>query len=135
MIDLADKFDKTSIYDLDFKITDNDGEEQTFTFKPLPFKFYPKTYALIGKLQKLQGEKGLSDEEQIATLIDKLDEETVALLLELEKVMVEKSYPTMDEEKIELFVTSNMFQLMEPLIQLISRQEIVNPRKADVAQK
>jgi hypothetical protein len=132
---MADKFDKMSIYDTEWKSLDNEGVEQAYTFRPLPFKYYPKTYDLLNKLQELKVDESLSEQEREKAFLEKMNSDVIALLMELEKAMVKKSYPDLSEEKIELFVTSNVFLLMEPLLKLISRQEVIDPRHVTAAQK
>jgi len=130
---MSDKFDKMTIYDVDWKTTDNDGNEQVFTFKPLPFKYYPKTYDLLSKLQDLS--EGVLPDEADEKLFEKISGDLVGELMELEKVMLINSYPDKTEQEIELFVSSNVFQLMEPLLKLVSRQDIVTPRQAQAAKE
>lgn len=108
---MADKFAKLSIYDVDFKLTDSDGVEHTFTFKPLPFAKYPELYDALSGLSKLED---ISDEK---SLFNKVDSDIIQKLIELEKAMVKKSYPDKDEAEIESFVQSNVFDLIEPLVE------------------
>lgn len=119
---MSDKWDKVSIYDVDFKLVDNDGEEQVFTFKPLPFATYPKVYDLMAKFNDVSG-----DDE--AAFMKALDEKTMKDLLDVELAMVSNSYPDMDKAKLERFVSSNVFQLIEPLVSITFKQEKGNPRK------
>jgi len=132
------KFEKMSIYDIDWKTTDNDGEEQVFTFKPLPFSSYPKLYGLLNKLSEsgiMDKEEGLSEEEQSKKFLSSLSPELVEELTFLEKEMVKNSYPELTEDKVERFVTSNAFALMEPMMNLTNRQEKANPRKVAAVTK
>ena len=80
---MSDKFDKMSIYDVDWKSTDNDGNEQTFSFKPLPFKYYPKIYKVISRLQDLDFDDSLSEEDQAKQFMKNLDEELVSNIMEI----------------------------------------------------
>ena len=43
--------------------------------------------------------------------------------------MVSKSYQELSEEKVELFVESNMFELLTPLMELMSRSDKRDQRK------
>lgn len=133
MSNTMDKFEKMSIYSIDWKSIDNDGNEQVFTFKPLPFQYYPKTYDLINKLKDLKVDESLSEEEAGEEIMGRLNSSIVSQLVDLEKVMVSTSYPDLSEEKVELFVMSNAFNLMDPLLQLINRQETIAPRQAEAA--
>jgi hypothetical protein len=131
---MADKFDSTSIYDLEWKTVDNEGVEQVFTFKPLPFSYYPKLYSLLNKLSEadLMSKKNveLPEEEQAKKFMESLSEELVQELVGLEKSMVKNSYPALSDDKVEKFVTSNAFELLEPLMSLMNRSERANQRKA-----
>lgn len=127
---MADKFDKMSIYDIEWKTLDNEGVEQSFIFKPLPFLHYPKVYKLLNGMQSLKFEEGLSDEDKNKKLLETITKNGLLEdLLSLEKIMVSNSYPDLKEDKVDLFVTSNVFSLMEPLFGVINRQEKTNPRK------
>lgn len=129
---MSDKFEKMSIYDLDWKTTDNDGEEQTFTFKPLPFSYYPKLYSLLSKLSEsglTEMNDELSEEARAKKFMEALSEDLVLEIVSLEKAMVKTSYPDLLDEKIDRFVTSNAFNLLDPLMNLMSRTEKVNPRR------
>ena len=135
---MIDKFDRMSIYDVDWKTTDNDGEEVSFTFKPLPFSFYPKLYGLLNKLSDsgmMDKGEGLSEEEQSKKFLSNLSPELVEELTFLEKEMVKNSYPDLTDDKVERFVTSNAFALMEPMMDLMNRQEKANPRKVQASLK
>lgn len=119
---MSDKWEKVSIYDVDFKIEDSDGVEQVFTFKPLPFATYPKVYDLLSKFSDIDSTDGKA-------FINSLDEKTMNNLLEVELQMVMNSYPDMNREKAERFVLSNVFDLIDPLVGITFRQEKVNARK------
>lgn len=130
---MSDKFDRLSIYDVDWKIVDADGKEEVFTFKPLPFKHYPKIYKVLGKFQSLKVDESLPEEEQGASFMENLDVGTIEELLELEKVMVKNSYPDYDDGKLERFIMGNMFELIEPLVKLMGRAEKYDKRKTDAS--
>lgn len=107
---MADKFAKLSIYDVDFKLTDSDGVEHTFTFKPLPFAKYPELYDALSALSKLDG---VEDEKEFFNNISSKD---IAKITELEKEMVKKSYPDKNDDEVERFVQTNIFELVDPLV-------------------
>lgn len=123
---MSDKFEKLSIYDVDVKLVDDDGNEQVFTFKPLPFATYPRVYDLMSKFSELDAE----DEKSFMKVLDK---DTMKDLMEIELEMVQNSYPDMDKAKAEHFVISNAFQLIDTIVQLTFKQEKVNPRKMEQA--
>ena len=114
------KFSKLSIYDLDYKIKDKDGEEHTFNFKPLPFRFYPELFKILAVIQKYQGD----DENALFQL---LSDDSMASLLNLELEMVKNSFPDLSDEDAERFVSSNCFQLIEPLLMVtVGNEEAKN---------
>ena len=125
---MSDKFEKLSIYDVDVKLNDNDGNEQVFTFKPLPFSTYPAVYDLLNKFSDM-------DADDDKAFMKVLDKETMKDLMEIELEMVQISYPDMDKGKAERFVIGNAFQLVDALVQLTFKQEKANPRKMAQAQK
>lgn len=130
---MSDKFDKMSIYDVDWKTVNNDGEETVFSFKPLPFKHYPKIYKVLGRLQdlNLDGDEGLSEEDKSKKFLSSVSEDVIDELMSIELIMVKNSYPDLTDEKAELFVTSNLFQLVEPLVQLMGRAEKFDKRRVE----
>ena len=114
---MADKFEKLSIYNVDFKIKDRDDLEHTFTFKPLPFSRFPEVFEVVKELQGLS-KKATSTEE----MFQYFTSEFIEKLAELEVAMVKRSYPEMDDDKVQGFVQSNLFDLVEPLVQTSFKQ-------------
>lgn len=120
---MADKFEKMTIYDVDVKMTTDDGEEVNYSFKPLPFKYYPKAFKVFSAFSNMK------EGEDTSKLLEALDEQMIEDLSQLIKVMVSNSYPDLSEEKVENFVISNLFQLIEPLSRVVFKQEKAEPRK------
>jgi hypothetical protein len=94
-----------------------------YTFKPLPFRHYPKLFGVIKatnnvntKLNQKKKEGKLSEEEVGQMMFDILSEEDIEKIITLEKIMVMSSYPEEPEKKVETFVMKNMFSLLGPLI-------------------
>jgi hypothetical protein len=123
------KFDNMGILSVDFKTKDNNGEDVEFKFKPLPFAYYPEIYDLTQSLSNA----GLLDGKDDKDFMSSLDKNLMGKLINVEKIMVKNSYPEDDESKIEEFVVGNTFELIEPLMSLISRQETANPRRVEKA--
>jgi hypothetical protein len=120
---MNDKFERMSIYDVDFEMTDDKGEKVNYTLKPLPFKYYPKAFAIFSKFSEAK-------EGDTSNILQLLDEKAVQDLIDLEKVMIQNSYPDLEEKKVEYFVMSNAFELIEPLSKLIFKQSKLQPRQA-----
>lgn len=131
---MADKWSKLSIYDVDFKLTDEDGEEHSFTFKPLPWADFPKAYDVFGKLERsgLFDADGDDDEAFARQFFEKIDSALITELASVCKVMVSNSYTHLDDKVIEPFVMANVFQLIEPLSKIITKQS-KDKRKTDQA--
>lgn len=128
---MSDKFEKLSIYNVDFKLTDDDGVEHVFTFKPLPFSRFADAFDFFMKFESYNKDsEGLSDEEKGKKFIELLDKESIKILSSLLYDMVTVSYPELSKDKVENFVLSNMFSLIEPLSNVTFRQAKSNPRKA-----
>ena len=117
------KFENVSIYDVDFELATDNGEIEHFTFKPLPFRLYPKAFGIFSKFSDMKT-------EDANDMLKVLDEKTLTELSAILKEMVARSYPDLSEDKVEIFVMSNLFQLIEPLSKLIFRQTQANKRKA-----
>lgn len=119
---MADKFDKTSIFDVSFKMQDDEGVEQEFLFKPLMGEDFVKAFTLIAKLS----EKDLDSEDSV---VKAFDENTLALLVDLETKMVSQSYPDLQKDRLSRFVASNCFQLIEPLTRAVMKVSKVEARR------
>ena len=121
---MSDKFEKLSIYDVDVKLEDDEGNEHNFTFKTLPFETYPEVYDLLSKFNNL-------DTDDDKAFMKALDKSTMKDLMKIELEMVQNSYPDMDLKKAQGFVVSNVLQLIDTLVKLTFKQEKGNPRKMD----
>ena len=122
---MSDKWSKLSIYDVDFSLTDDDGEEHHFTFKPLPWAYYPKAFDVFGKIEAsglFESKEDMSDEDFVRHFFKSVSKDLVSELGEVCKIMVKHSYPDKKDEEIEGFVMGNLFSLIMPLSKVISRQ-------------
>lgn len=129
------KWDAVSIYDVDFDIEDSDGNKHSFTFKPLPWAYYPKAYNVLGDLSNsgiMDITEGLSSEEYAKEFFSKMSEKLITEFSAVCFFMVKNSYPEKDDASIERFVMGNLFALITPMSKLISRQG-KDKRKADQA--
>lgn len=124
---MSDKYEKLSIYNVDFKMEDSDGVEQVFVFKPLPFGSYPDVYDVMGTLADMEGDG--------ADAFKSIDRATMKKLMDLELQMVINSDVGMDLAKAQNFVASNVFTLIEPLMGITFKQEKGNTRKMEKAKK
>lgn len=123
-----DRWKNFNIYDITQDFEDNEGNLQSFTFKPLPWKDFPKAYNLVSKM----GAVAKSGDE--AEFIKRMDEEYMDEAIRICKLMVLNSYPEADESSIEGFVMGNVTELVDVLFRLITRQK-KNKRKAEQALK
>ena len=111
------------MYDKEFKF-DNNGKEESIIIKPLNASYMSKLFSIV---QTLNSEDVLalkivsSDNEEVKTdkqlKINKLimskilEDKTLQDVIDIVTATVEKSYPTMDKELREEFITNNMFWL------------------------
>lgn len=112
------------MYDKEFKF-DNNGKEESIIIKPLPVKLLPKLFHIVKALND-KDIKALqivsSDTEDVKTekqlklselMMDRLLEESVLqIVIDVVSATVEKSYPNMDVETRDEFITNNMFTLL-----------------------
>ena len=128
---MSDKWKKVSIYDVDLTIVDNDGEEQHFTFKPLPWSHFAAAYDVILGIQRIQptGADKMSEDEANNYLMANLSKELIQKMSEVLLAMVMNSYPDLDAKTAEGFVMANLFNLVGVLGDVVSRQS-TNTRKA-----
>lgn len=117
-----DKFDRHSIFDVQFKLTSDDGVEDEFVFKPLYGGDFVKAFSLMAKLSK----KEMGDDSSAA---EAFDEETLSALVDLETKMVSQSYPDMPKDKVDRFVAANCFNLVEPLTKAVMKVSKVEGRR------
>lgn len=77
-----------------------------YLLRPLCGRHIAKLYSVIGKMQG-------TDEKDIAS---KLDEETMEKFYDLAYETFKASYPQEDDEKIKAFVSQNLMQLIEHVV-------------------
>lgn len=92
------------VYAENFTIETKTGP-QVISFQPLPGEYF-------GKLINLA--KSFSDTDTT----NNLSEETVRVLHQLVFVSLCQTYPQEDKKKLEMFVTQNLFKLIEPLMKV-----------------
>ena len=109
-----DKFEQHINPNKTIKLKRANGEEDVFTIQPLTYKHLPKLFKLLNKLKDLEN----IDEENTSQFLALFDEETIMILQELELETMKISYPDEDVKKLEKFVSSNIFILFEPIIQV-----------------
>jgi hypothetical protein len=83
-------------------------DNRIYKLKPLSGRYLPKLYKLI---RKFEGKK----EEEISQV---MDEETIADIYTLAFETFKRSYPDMDEDKLDSFVSQNLMVIFEPLVQV-----------------
>jgi hypothetical protein len=84
-----------------------DNDEKVLKLKPLDWDNFPRLFSIVSKLK--------SGEENI---ISGLDEKVFRDLRDLEVTMIKLSYPEMEDSVIKNIVHQNVFELLEPLIEL-----------------
>ena len=112
------------MYDKEFKF-DNNGKEESIIIKPLPAKYMSKLFSIINALnnkdmKELQILKEDSEDTKTSKqlklsemIMDKLlEEDILQSVVEVVTATVEKSYPNMEPELREEFITSNMFTIL-----------------------
>jgi len=118
------------MYDKEFKF-DNNGKEESIIIKPLPSEHLKKLFSIL-KSVDTKDVKELqiltSDSEDIKTLKQQklgqlfaerlLEDEILQSLLDIVSVTVKKSYPQLDEELRDEFVTNNIFTLLPFIIEV-----------------
>lgn len=130
---MTDKWSKLSIYDVDFKLTDEDGEEHNFTFKPLPWSEYPKAFQVFNNLQEVgffNVSEDATEQELVNHFFKCVNQKLINELADVCYTLVQNSYPDKDEGQVKNFVMGNMFYLIDPLSKVISRQS-KSKRKAE----
>lgn len=84
-----------------------DGEDKIYKLKPLDWDNYPKLFTIATKFNGSEKD-----------IMSKLDEKTIIDLRELELIMFKISYPEMPLDEMKKVVQQNIFELLEPLIEL-----------------
>jgi len=99
------------IYKKKVTINDNNNNPITYELLPLSGKYMGKLMSLVKELSKTKDKK---DDEAL----DAISEDAINLLTELLLETFKKSYPKEDEVILDAFVSQNMFQLIEPLMEV-----------------
>ncbi|OYT26525.1 MAG: hypothetical protein B6V02_01515 [Thermoprotei archaeon ex4572_64] len=95
------------------KVTINDNNDNPITYELLPL-----SGKYMGKLMKLVKELSKTKDKKEDEALDAISEEAINLLTELLLETFKKSYPKEDEVILDAFVSQNMFQLIEPLMEV-----------------
>lgn len=119
-----DKFEQHIAKEATLKLKRDNGEEDAFTFQPLPFKYMPKIFNLMKNMSKLKKFQDadldkLSDEDT-EMFFSAFDEKTMESMRELIMVMMKHSYPNEKDDKLEKFAAANMMKLFPILFELNS---------------
>ena len=85
--------------------------EEKFVLRPLNGRHFPKLVSIINKLKSEEG-------EDASKVLSKLDEDTSSNLHYLILETFKKSYPNENVDKLDEFVTQNMFALIGPVFEL-----------------
>jgi len=96
------------IYTKDIEVEIN-GETQKYKFRPLSGRFLPRLYSVIGAMQKV---------EDTEKTLQSLEEKDFANLHTLVLETFKASYPKEDADKLDLFVSQNLFKFVEPVMQV-----------------
>jgi len=97
-----------------------------YELRPLSGRFLPKLFSLMNKFE------GEEDEESIGNL----DEDTIAKFHLLALETFKKSYPKEDVEKLDEFVTQNLFVLIEGLMKVnLKKQQEEAEKKGNKTKK
>lgn len=89
------------------------GDE--YTLRPLSGRYLPKLYEVASKL-------GKGDDEE--DILDNLSEEVVQKLHDLALQTFVTAYPQEDKDKVDLFVSQNLLEILPALIELNMGSEI-----------
>lgn len=85
----------------------------SYELKPLCGKYLPKLYSLLGTFNKDNTEDYLL----------KMDEKTVATMHEVCLETFKNSYPSEDVEKLNLFVSQNLTQILPVVFEINFKNE------------
>ena len=97
------------IYTKEVKIQTMVGEE-VIRLRPLSGRYFPKLMSIITKLGTIEGDS--------KEFLKNLDAETSSNLHYLILESIKKSYPNEDIEKLDEFVTQNIFSLIGPIFEV-----------------
>jgi len=99
------------------KLKDNTGLEQEYTFKALTAKQLPKLFDVLNAFS------GINEKSKPEEILEKMNEKNVDNCVFLIKEMVKSSYPSINEEQLEYFVSANFVELFPLLIELNMNKE------------
>ena len=113
---MTDKFDRHIVKPAELRLKTESGEEDVFSFEPLPFKYIPKVYQIIDMIgsMKTTGEDGkkIGDEEKGKLFMEELIKGNgIELAQELVSVTLETSYPDILRDKRDKFALSHLWEI------------------------
>ena len=100
---------KRGIYTKTFSYTDVDNVNQELILRPLKGKHFPMLLELMKKMGKMQGQDNF---------LEALDKETSESLYSMCFETLKNSYPTANEEELEMFTSSHLMELFPVIIEL-----------------
>ncbi len=92
-----------------------------FKMRPLSGRFLPKLFTIIGKIEKVgeaEGDSEVKKKEKFSETLDALGEDGILALHELCLETLKKSYKDESEERLDEFVSQNLFQLFPALMEV-----------------
>jgi hypothetical protein len=91
---------------------------QKYNLKPLPGKYLPTLYSLLGKFTPKESKEG-EEVKEVDTGSELFkDKEAVAEIYEMVFETLKISYPSEPVDKLALFASQNLLKFLEPLIKI-----------------
>ena len=121
MGELDAKIDRHVRYQTDVIITNEQGDQDTFTIRCLPYKHMGKIWEIMrqmGKDKSLLTADKLPEEEQMKKILEVVDEKVVSTIVELVVETLKVSYPKEDKAKLELLGSSHFMEFFPAVMEL-----------------
>jgi len=115
-----DKFERHLIKPTEVKIVNESGEEDVFNLVPLPFSHLGDFFDCLGTLSKMGdvADKGLSEADQVKSLLSLLDKATVNIVKGLVLSTFQESYPDQNKATLEKFCSQHFMELFPIVIEI-----------------
>ena len=116
-----DKFEAHMARPAEVELERPDGTKDIFVLHPLDWEDMPELVKLMKKLSKgmpkIKNPEEIK-EEDLATVMEGFDEETVGVIQKLVLKTLKKSYPEEKEEKLKAFAAGTWLKLFPKILEI-----------------
>ena len=98
------------------ELTRDNGEKDTFTIQPLPYKFMPEVFKVLTTLKDFEG----VNEKDSGKFFELMNENAVKSIQHIVIESLKTSYPDEKVEILERFAANNLFEILPVVLEVNS---------------